>query len=59
MKSNWTTYLLVLAAMLLLIKDRRLDLLTVVAPLSVVVSLIAVAQRRRTEHASVEYRHKQ
>jgi len=47
MKSNWTTSLLVLTAMLLLIMDRRLDLLAVVAPLSIVVSLIAAAQSQR------------
>jgi hypothetical protein len=58
MKSNWLTSLLVCAATFLLIVDRRLDLLAVVAPISIVVSLIAVA-RRRAEHASVEYRHKQ
>ena len=59
MKSNWLTSLLVSAATFLLIVDQRLDLLAVVAPISIVVSLIAVAQRRRAEHASVEYRHKQ
>ena len=58
MKSNWLISLLVCAAMFLLIVDQRLDLLAVVAPISIVVSLIAVAQRRRAEHASVEYRHK-
>jgi hypothetical protein len=59
MKSNRLISLLVCAAMFLLIVDQRLDLLAVVAPISIVVSLIAVAQRRRAEHASVEYRHKQ
>lgn len=59
MKSNWLTSLLVCAATFLLIVDQRLDLLAVVAPISIVVSLIAVAQRRRAEHTSVEYRHKQ
>ena len=58
MKSNWLTSLLVCAATFLLIVDRRLDLLAVVAPISIVVSLIAVAHRRRAEHTSVEYRHK-
>jgi len=47
MKSNWTTSLLVLTAVLLLIMDKRLDLLEVVAPLSIVVSLIAAARRQR------------
>jgi hypothetical protein len=47
MKSSWTTSLLVLAAVLLLIMDKRLDLLEVVAPLSIVVSLIAAARWQR------------
>jgi hypothetical protein len=59
MKSNWLTSLLVCAAVLLLIVDQRLELLALVAPLSIGVSLIAVAQQRRAEHASVECRQKQ
>lgn len=58
MKTNWLMPLLVLAAVLLLIVDRRLDLLAVVAPISIVVSLIAVTQSLRAEQASVEYRRK-
>jgi hypothetical protein len=56
MKSNWPTYLLVFAALLLLIVDQRLELLAVVAPISIVVAMIA---RHYAGSASVEYRHKQ
>ena len=55
MTSNMTTYLLVLAAVLLLIVDRRLDLLAVVAPVSILVATIAL---RHSGNASVEYRRK-
>jgi hypothetical protein len=55
MKSNWTTFLLVLAAVLLLIVDRRVDLLAVVAPASILVATLAL---RHPGTASVEYRRK-
>ena len=55
MKSNWTTLLLVLAAMFLLIADKRLDLLALVPPVSL---LVATTALRHTESASVEYRRK-
>jgi hypothetical protein len=48
MRANWPTYLLVFAAVLLLIVDQRLDLLALVAPLSILVSLIARAAAGRT-----------
>jgi len=41
MKSHWTTFLLVLTAVLVLLVDRRLDLLAVVAPVSIVVAMVA------------------
>ena len=41
MKSKWTTHLLVLASVLLLIVDRRTDLLAVVAPASILVAALA------------------
>ena len=55
MKSNWTTLLLILAALVLLIVDKRLDLLAVVAPLSIAAAIVAL---RYAETASVEYRRK-
>lgn len=55
MKSSWTTFLLVLAAVLLLIADRRLDLLAIVAPASILVATITL---RHARTASVEYRRK-
>ena len=55
MKSNWTTFLLILAAVLLLIADKRLDLLAIVAPVSILVATIAL---RNAGSASVEYRRK-
>ena len=55
MTANKTTYLLVLAAVLLLIVDRRLDLLAVVAPVSALVATLAL---RHSRGASVEYRRK-
>jgi hypothetical protein len=54
MKSNWTTFSLILAVVLLLIADKRLDLLAVVAPVSIIVATIA----RNAGNASVEYRRK-
>jgi hypothetical protein len=41
MKSTWTTLLLISAALLFLLVLRRLDLLAVVAPLSLMVSWAA------------------
>jgi hypothetical protein len=55
MKSNWPTYLLVFAALLLLIVDRRLELLALVAPISIVVAMVAL---HSAGTASVEYRRK-
>jgi hypothetical protein len=55
MKSNWRTASLILAAVLLLIVNRRLDLLAVVAPVSILVATIAL---RHAGNASVEYRRK-
>ena len=55
MKSNSITFLLVLGAVLLLIVDRRLDLLAVVAPVSIVVAMVAL---HYAGTASVEYRRK-
>jgi hypothetical protein len=55
MKSNWTTFSLILAAMLLLMADKRLDLLAVVAPVSILVATLAL---RHAGNASVEYRRK-
>ncbi len=55
MKSNGTTFLMVLAAVLLLIAERRLDLIAVVAPVSILVATLAL---RYSRNASVEYRRK-
>lgn len=55
MKSNRTTFFLILAAVLLLILDRRLDLLAIVAPVSMLVATLAL---RHSGSASVEYRRK-
>lgn len=55
MKSKWTTFSLIAAAVFLLITDRRLDLLAVVAPVSILVATIAF---RRSGNPSVEYRRK-
>jgi hypothetical protein len=55
MKSNWTTFSLILSAVLLLIADKRLDLLAVVAPVSILVATLGL---RHTGNASVEYRRK-
>jgi hypothetical protein len=55
MNSNWTTLLLIAVAVLLLIVDGRLDLLAVVAPLSILVAAFAL---RHPRNASVEYRRK-
>ena len=55
MKSNWTTLLLVIAAIVTLIVDGRLDLLAIVAPVSILVAMFAF---RHAETASVEYRRK-
>jgi hypothetical protein len=55
MKSNWTTFLLLAAALLLLILDKRLDLLAVVAPISALAATLAL---RHSRSASVEYRRK-
>jgi hypothetical protein len=55
MKANWLTSLLLLAAVLLLIVDRRLDLLAVVAPVSIVVAMLAL---HCAGTGSVEYRRK-
>jgi hypothetical protein len=55
MKTNWTTFFLVPAAVLLLIAGKRLDLLVVVAPVSILVAMIAL---RHVGNASVEYRRK-
>jgi hypothetical protein len=49
------TFSLVLAAVLLLIADKQLDLLAVVAPVSILVATIAL---RHSGSASVEYRRK-
>ena len=57
MKSNWITYFLVIAALLFLAVDKRLDLLAVVAPLSIAVSWAMIA-RQHSGTTSVEYRHK-
>lgn len=55
MKSNWTTFLLIVAAVVLLIVDGRLELLAIVAPVSILVATFAL---RHSETASVEYRRK-
>lgn len=55
MKSNGMTLILIFAAVLLLIADKRLDLLAVVAPLSAIVAALAL---RHPANASVEYRRK-
>ena len=55
MKSNWPTYLFVFATVLVLAVDQRLDLLAVVAPISIVVGMIAL---HYAGTASVEYRRK-
>ncbi|HEY4660827.1 MAG TPA: hypothetical protein VIG91_04945 [Terriglobales bacterium] len=54
MKSNWTTFALILAAVLLLIVDKRLDLLAFIAP----GSMVAAIALRYAGTASVEYRRK-
>jgi hypothetical protein len=55
MNSNWTTLLLIAVAVLLLIVDGRLDLLAVVAPVSILVATFAL---HHPKNASVEYRRK-
>ena len=55
MKSNWTSSLLVLAAVLVLLLNNRLDLLVVVAPVSIVAAMAAL---HYTGIASVEYKRK-
>jgi hypothetical protein len=55
MKANWTTFFLVLAAVLVLIADKRLDLLAIVAPVSILVAAVALFH---AGNASVEYRRK-
>ncbi|HXF12692.1 MAG TPA: hypothetical protein VN517_06030 [Terriglobales bacterium] len=55
MKSNWTTGSLIVAALLLLIADGRLDLLAIVAPVSILVAMLAF---RHAGSSSVEYRRK-
>jgi hypothetical protein len=55
MNSNWTTFLLIAGAVLLLIVDGRLDLLAVVAPVSILVARFAL---HHPKNASVEYRRK-
>jgi hypothetical protein len=55
MKSNWTTGSLIVAALLLLIADVRLDLLAIVAPVSILVAMLAF---RHAGSSSVEYRRK-
>lgn len=52
MKSNWITFFLVLAAVLVLIASKRLELLAVVAPVSILVARIAF---RQAGNGSVEY----
>jgi hypothetical protein len=42
MRSNWTAFLLVLSAVLILVVNRRLDLLALAAPLALVASWIGV-----------------
>jgi hypothetical protein len=54
MKSNLTTFALILAAVLLLIVDKRLDLLALIAP----GSMVAAIALRYAGTASVEYRRK-
>lgn len=54
MKSNWATFSLILAAVLLLIVDKRLDLLALIAP----VSMVAAIALRYAGSPSVEYRRK-
>ena len=55
MKRNWTTFLLIAAAVLLLIVNGRLDLLAIVAPASILLATLAL---RPSGNASVEYRRK-
>lgn len=55
MRSNWTTVSLVAAALLLLIVNKRLDLLAIVAPVSILAATLAL---RHPGNASVEYRRK-
>jgi hypothetical protein len=55
MTSNWTTFLLIVTSVLLLIADRRLDLLAIVAPVSIIVATLAF---RHAGSSSVEYRRK-
>ena len=55
MKSNFTTLLLILAAVAVLATDRRLDLLALVVPLSIAGAMVA---RWHPKSASVEYRRK-
>jgi hypothetical protein len=55
MKSNFTTLLLILAAVAVLATDRRLDLLALILPLSIAGAMVA---RWHPKSASVEYRRK-
>jgi hypothetical protein len=55
MTSNWTTFLLIVTSVLLLIADRRLDLLAIVAQVSIIVATLAF---RHAGSSSVEYRRK-
>lgn len=55
MRTNWITFLLIVAAVLVLVVDRRLDLLAIVAPVSILVAAISLGP---AGIASVEYRRK-
>lgn len=55
MKSIWTTFSLVAASVLLLLIDRRVALLAVVAPVSILIAAFSLHQSKTT---SVEYRRK-
>jgi hypothetical protein len=55
MNSNWATFSLITSAVVLLIVDRRLDLLAIVAPVSILVAMLVF---RHAGTSSVEYRRK-
>lgn len=55
MKSNFAALFLIVAAVVLLATDRRLDLLALIVPLSIAGAIFVL---QRPKNASVEYRRK-
>jgi hypothetical protein len=55
MKSNFAALFLIVAAVVLLATDRRLDLLALIVPLSIAGAIFVL---QRPKNASVEYKRK-